>query len=115
MLSMLCTAKGTSMVTETIFLNRFKYVGELLRLGARIKVEDRVAVVEGVPKLSGAPVVAPDLRGGAALLIAGLCAEGETVVGGVEHIDRGYEKAEESFRQLGAAVCRLPGGVEKER
>lgn len=115
MLSMLCTAKGTSMVTETIFLNRFKYVGELLRLGARVKVEDRVAVVEGVPKLSGAPVVAPDLRGGAALLIAGLCAEGETVVGGVEHIDRGYEKAEESFRQLGAAVCRLPGGVENER
>ena len=115
MLSALCTAQGTSMLTETIFTARFKYVGELLRLGAHVKVEDRVAVVEGVSRLSGAPVMAPDLRGGAALLLAGLCAEGETVIDGVSHIDRGYEKAEESFRLLGAQVCRLPGGRGEEK
>ncbi len=99
-------ADGTSVFVENIFESRYKHVGELLRLGANIKVEGRVAVVEGVRRLSGAPVEAPDLRGGAALVVAGLAAEGRTEISGLKHIDRGYERLEESLASLGASILR---------
>ena len=101
-----CLGSGPSIFVETIFESRYKHVGELLRLGANIKVEGRVAVVEGVPRLSGAPVEAADLRGGAALVVAGLAARGLTEVTGLRHIDRGYENLERSLAQLGADICR---------
>jgi len=103
----LSVAEGTSIVTETIFDGRFMYVAELLRMGANITVTDRTAVIKGVSKLTGAPVEAPDIRAGVALLLAGLRAEGETVIGGVKYIDRGYEKPEERLRLLGADVVRV--------
>lgn len=102
-----CVAKGTSVFVENIFDNRFKHVGELRRLGASIKTEGRAAVVEGVPGLTGAPVTSTDLRGGAALIIAGAAAEGETVVGGLHHVDRGYQSIEEKMRSLGADIKRV--------
>ena len=98
---LLTGATGTSVITENIFEGRFKHVDELKRMGAHIKVEGRMAVVEGGEKLSGAPVKATDLRAGAALLIAGMIAEGETVLSGVEHVYRGYEKLEEKLAQMG--------------
>ena len=91
-MAMACVADGTSVFIENIFENRYKHAGELLRLGARIKVEGRVAVVEGIPVLSGAQVECTDLRGGAALVIAGLAAEGITTVTEIHHLDRGYER-----------------------
>ena len=108
MMAMAAVANGTSIFVENIFESRYKHVGELLRLGANIKVEGRVAVVEGGGRLSGAPVEAADLRGGAALVVAGLAAQGETLVSGVRHIDRGYECLEENLCLLGAQVKRLP-------
>ena len=93
---------------ENIFEERYKHVGELLRMGAHIRVDGRVAVVEGVRQLFGAPVEAADLRGGAALVVAGLAAQGQTVVTGVHHIDRGYERIEQALSALGAQVERLP-------
>ena len=102
-----CRAKGTSVFVENIFESRYKHVGELLRLGAHIKVEGRVAVVEGVKRLSGAPVEAPDLRGGAALIIAGLSADGITQVSGIKHVDRGYEEIEKSLVAVGAHIKRV--------
>lgn len=107
-MTMAAVAEGTSIFVENIFESRYKHVGELLRLGANIKVEGRVAVVEGVQRFSGAPVEAADLRGGAALVVAGLAAQGETLVSGVKHIDRGYESIEKSLRSLGARVIRIP-------
>ncbi len=113
--AMLSVADGTSVVVENIFECRYKYVSELVRLGAKINVEGRTAVIEGVEYLTGAPVLAPDLRGGFALVIAGLCARGETVVSGVEHIDRGYEKPEFILRKLGADIKRIKDdGTEKK-
>ncbi len=106
-MTMTCLAKGTSIFVENIFESRYKHVGELLRLGANIKVEGRVAIVEGVERLSGAPVEAADLRGGAALVVAGLAAGGITRVGGIHHIDRGYENIEDSFKTLGAEIKRI--------
>ena len=108
-MAMAALADGTSIFVENIFESRYKHVGELLRLGANIKVEGRVAVVEGVERLSGAPVEAADLRGGAALVVAGLAAQGETLVSGIHHIDRGYEDLEGRLCALGARVARLPG------
>jgi len=108
MTALLSTAEGTSMVTDTIWEARFKHVGELLRMGADIKVEGRTAIINGVERLSGAEVEATDLRAGAALLVAGLMAEGETVVKGIELVERGYEGIEQKFRQLGAQLERLP-------
>ena len=105
-LAMTCLAEGTSVFVENIFESRYKHTGELLRLGANIKVEGRVAVVEGVPRLSGAPVQAPDLRGGAALVVAGLAAEGVTELTGLHHLDRGYENLEASLRSAGARIWR---------
>ncbi len=99
-------AKGTSIIVENIFENRFKHVGELQRMGAKIKIEGRVALIDGVERLYGASVVSPDLRGGAALVVAGLSAEGTTTVKDVYHIDRGYEKIEQCFKLLGADIER---------
>lgn len=101
-------ARGTSIFVENIFEERYKHVGELLRMGAHIRVDGRVAVIEGVRQLFGAPVEAADLRGGAALVVAGLAAQGQTVVTGVHHIDRGYERIEKALCALGAQVERLP-------
>lgn len=101
-----CVANGTSVFVEGIFENRYRIVDELARLGARIRVDGRVAVVEGAP-LTGAPVTATDLRGGAALLVAGLAARGETVITGLEHLDRGYVDIPAVLRRLGAEAERI--------
>lgn len=106
MLSLLTTARGTSIVTETIFENRFKHVDELTRMGAKIKVEGRSAIVRGVLRLTGARVSAPDLRAGGALVLAALAAEGTTDICDIYHIDRGYEQLEQNLRQLGADIIR---------
>ena len=100
----LCLAKGTSIVTEGVWDNRYKYVDEIAKMGAKIKVEGRVAVIEGVDMLTGAPVTAPDLRAGAAMVIAGLCAEGTTEIEGVHYIERGYEAIIEKLRGVGADI-----------
>jgi UDP-N-acetylglucosamine 1-carboxyvinyltransferase len=100
-------AQGTSKVTETIFENRFMHVNELVRLGARIQIEGKVALVEGVSQLSGATVMATDLRASACLVIAGLVAKGETVVDRIYHLDRGYDRMEEKLRNLGADIERI--------
>lgn len=105
-MGLMCLAKGNTVFVETVFENRYKHVAELQRMGARITTEGRVAVVEGVRRLRGAPVRATDLRGGAALMIAGLAADGITEISDVYHIDRGYEEPERILSQLGASVCR---------
>ena len=100
-------ADGTSVIAETLFENRYMHVQELLRFGARIDIDGHTAVVRGVAKLSGATVMATDLRASASLVIAGLAAEGETVVERIYHLDRGYERMEHKLRQLGAKIERL--------
>ncbi len=102
-----CIAEGTSSIAETIFENRFMHVPELLRLGAKIEVDGRVAVVQGVEKLSGAAVMATDLRASAGLVIAGLVAEGVTTVDRIYHLDRGYDRMEAKLRALGADIERV--------
>ncbi len=104
----LALAKGVSTVTENIFENRFKYVGELNRMGAKIKVEGRTAIINGTEGLSGAQVSAPDLRAGAALSLAALAAEGTSIIGGVEFIERGYENFEGKLKKLGADIRKVP-------
>ncbi|MDN6884621.1 UDP-N-acetylglucosamine 1-carboxyvinyltransferase [Variovorax sp. CAN2819] len=104
-------ARGASMVTETIFENRFMHVNEMVRLGAHIHVEGKVAMVEGVQQLSGATVMATDLRASASLVIAGLVAEGETLVDRIYHLDRGYDRMEAKLRGLGADIERLTGAA----
>jgi UDP-N-acetylglucosamine 1-carboxyvinyltransferase len=106
MVTMLSVADGVGIVTENLFLGRFRYVDELRRMGADIRTEGHHAVVRGVARLSGAPVRAPDLRAGAALVLAGMVAEGETVVSGAQHIDRGYADLAGTLRSLGADVTR---------
>ncbi|MDY3919654.1 MAG: UDP-N-acetylglucosamine 1-carboxyvinyltransferase [Candidatus Limivivens sp.] len=108
----LALAAGTSIVTESIFENRFKYVDELARMGANIKVEGNTAIISGVERFTGARVSAPDLRAGAALVIAGLAAEGITIVDDIVYIQRGYECFEEKLRSLGAEIERV--STEKE-
>ncbi len=100
-------ARGASKVTETIFENRFMHVNELVRLGAHIQIDGKVAVLEGVPQLSGATVMATDLRASASLVIAGLVAEGETLVDRIYHLDRGYDKMEAKLRAIGADIERV--------
>ncbi|WP_062308168.1 UDP-N-acetylglucosamine 1-carboxyvinyltransferase [Alicyclobacillus sendaiensis] len=112
MVAALTVAQGTSTVTETVFENRFMHVAELQRMGANIHIEGRTAVIEGVPRLTGARVTATDLRAGAALVIAGLLAEGQTEVYGLHHIDRGYDDLVGKFRQLGARLERIEGDPE---
>ena len=102
-----CVAQGSGSVTETIFENRFMHVDELLRLGARIRIEGNVAVVEGVERLSGATVMATDLRASASLVIAGLVADGRTQVDRIYHLDRGYDRMEAKLRALGADIERV--------
>ncbi|HNX64175.1 MAG TPA: UDP-N-acetylglucosamine 1-carboxyvinyltransferase, partial [Oscillospiraceae bacterium] len=103
----LCKAKGTSMFVENIFENRYKHVDELVKMGADIKAEGKVAVVEGVDRLFGTTVNATDLRGGAALVIAGLAAEGITTISNISHIDRGYDEIEKALSSVGANVVRI--------
>lgn len=107
MMSLLALSKGTGIVTETIFENRFMHAGELCRMGAQIKVEGHCAVVEGKRSLSGAKVTASDLRAGAALVLAGLTAKGETEVFNIHHIDRGYENLDIKLKDLGADIQRI--------
>jgi len=100
-------SRGTSKVTETIFENRFMHVNEMVRLGAHIQIDGKVAVVEGVETLSGATVMATDLRASASLVIAGLVAEGDTVVDRIYHLDRGYDRMEAKLRAIGADIERI--------
>ena len=102
-------ADGTSRVVETIFENRFMHVQELNRMGAKIALEGNTAMITGVEHLSGAPVMATDLRASASLVIAAMMAEGETLVDRIYHIDRGYECIEEKLQLLGARIRRIPG------
>jgi len=116
---LLSVAGGTSMVTDTIWENRFKHVEELQRMGTNIKVQGRTAIIEGVDRLFGTSVHASDLRAGAALITAGLVAEGRTVISGVEHVDRGYENIAGKLAGLGAEVSRpdasgLPGSADRK-
>jgi UDP-N-acetylglucosamine 1-carboxyvinyltransferase len=104
-----CIAEGTAAIHETIFENRFMHVNELIRLGAKIEVDGHSAVVTGVPQLSGATVMATDLRASASLVIAGLVAEGETVVDRIYHLDRGYDRMESKLRGIGADIERIKG------
>ncbi len=113
--TMLSVADGVSIVTENLFAGRFKYVSELIRMGADIRTEGHHAVVRGVGRLSGAPVRASDIRAGAALVLAGLAADGETVVADAHHIDRGYEDLPATLRSLGADVVREISPARKER
>jgi UDP-N-acetylglucosamine 1-carboxyvinyltransferase len=105
--AMLTICDGTSIIIETIFENRFKHVNELMRMGADIIVDGRSVIIKGVKKLKGANVTAGDLRGGASLLIAGLAAEGRTVIEGVHHIERGYEDIEKNILLLGGNIHKL--------
>jgi UDP-N-acetylglucosamine 1-carboxyvinyltransferase len=102
-----CIAEGAGVINETIFENRFMHVNELLRLGADIRVDGHTAVVRGVEKLSGAPVMATDLRASASLILAGLVADGETSIDRIYHLDRGYENIEAKLSALGARICRV--------
>lgn len=113
MTAVLATSEGTSIVTETIYENRFKYVDELSRMGASIKVEGNTAIIVGVESITGAIVSAPDLRAGAALVIAGLVAEGFTIVEQVEYIERGYENFERKMQELGASMAKID--IEDEK
>lgn len=106
-MSAMCMAAGTAMFTETIFENRYKHAGELMRMGADIKIDGRVAVVHGRGGLLGAPVTAEDLRGGAALTVAALAARGKSEISGISHIDRGYESIETELSKLGGDIIRI--------
>jgi UDP-N-acetylglucosamine 1-carboxyvinyltransferase len=109
MMALMCTAEGTSVLEERIFENRFMHAPELSRMGARIEVHGGTAKVTGVPRLKGAPVMATDLRASVSLILAGLAAEGETVVSRVYHLDRGYERVEEKLGACGASIERVTG------
>jgi UDP-N-acetylglucosamine 1-carboxyvinyltransferase len=108
-MALMSVADGASMVTETIFENRFMHVPELNRMGARINVHGASAIVRGVPRLSGAPVMATDLRASLSLILAGLAAHGDTIVNRVYHLDRGYEAVEQKLAACGAEIERLSG------
>lgn len=105
--TLLALSEGTSIVTENLFENRFKYVDELIRMGASIKVESNTAIIDGVSELTGATVNAPDLRAGAALVIAGLVAKGFTIIENIEYVERGYEDFERKLRNLGAQIEKI--------
>ncbi|MCX8509348.1 MAG: UDP-N-acetylglucosamine 1-carboxyvinyltransferase, partial [Rhodobacteraceae bacterium] len=109
MMALLCTAHGTSVLEETIFENRFMHAPELMRMGAKIDVHGGHATVTGVERLKGAPVMATDLRASVSLILAGLAAEGETLVRRVYHLDRGYERVEEKLSAVGARIERIKG------
>jgi UDP-N-acetylglucosamine 1-carboxyvinyltransferase len=106
-MALLCLADGISVITERIFPDRFLHVGELNRMGGRVRKDGATAIVQGVAGLHGAPVMASDLRASAALVLAGLVAKGTTRIDRVYHIDRGYEKIEEKLRAVGAEIERV--------
>ncbi|MFQ5959392.1 MAG: UDP-N-acetylglucosamine 1-carboxyvinyltransferase, partial [Alphaproteobacteria bacterium] len=108
-MALMATARGAAMVTETIFENRFMHVPELSRMGADIDVHGASAMIRGVERLIGAPVMATDLRASVSLVLAGLAAEGETVVSRIYHLDRGYERLEEKLAACGADIERIEG------
>ena len=108
-MTLMTLAEGVSRIEETIFENRFMHVPELTRMGANIEIDGPVATVTGVGRLRGAPVMASDLRASASLVLAGLAAEGETVVNRVYHLDRGYERVEEKLSACGADIERVSG------
>jgi UDP-N-acetylglucosamine 1-carboxyvinyltransferase len=107
MTTFLALSEGTSVVTDGVWDNRFRYVDQLSKMGASIQVEGKAAIVTGVPKLQGAPIRADDLRAGAAMLIAGMCAEGRTVIEEIYHIERGYEKVVEKLRGVGVDIEKV--------
>jgi UDP-N-acetylglucosamine 1-carboxyvinyltransferase len=109
MMALMCTAQGASVLEERIFENRFMHAPELMRMGAQIDVQGGTATVTGVETLKGAPVMATDLRASVSLILAGLAAEGETIVNRVYHLDRGYESVEEKLRGVGARIERITG------
>ena len=111
---LLSVSEGRSIITESIWESRFKHVDELKRMGANIKVEGKISVIDGIEKLSGAEVVATDLRAGAAMVIAGLIADGFTTVDNIRHIDRGYEHIENKFNELGANIKRVQGDEKRK-
>jgi UDP-N-acetylglucosamine 1-carboxyvinyltransferase len=113
-MALLTLSEGDSVITETVFENRLGHVPELNRMGADIRVKGNNAIIRGVPLLSGAPVVATDLRASAALVLAGLAAEGKTTIQGLHHLDRGYDNLEEKLRQLGAKLQRVKDESEAE-
>lgn len=108
-MALMAVSEGLSVITETVFENRFMHVGEMIRMGADIAIQGKSAVVRGVPKLHGAPVMATDLRASASLILAGLAAEGTTVLSRVYHIDRGYQSIEKKLSALGADIRRVAG------
>jgi len=108
-MAMNCIADGVGVINETIFENRFMHVQELLRLGADIRVEGHTAIVRGTARLGGAQVMATDLRASASLILAGLVADGDTVIDRIYHLDRGYENIEEKLSGLGAKIRRVNG------
>ena len=108
-MALMAVAGGLSVITETVFENRFMHVSEMMRMGADIVIQGKSAIVRGVPKLHGAPVMATDLRASASLILAGLAAEGTTVLSRVYHIDRGYQQIEKKLSALGADIRRIPG------
>ena len=109
MMALMCVAEGAAMVTETIFENRFMHVPELTRMGADITVHGSSALIRGVKRMTGAPVMATDLRASVSLVLAGLAAEGETVLNRVYHLDRGYERLEAKLAACGADIERVSG------
>ena len=113
-MALLTLSEGNSVISETVFENRLRHVAELNRMGADITVKGNIAIIRGVPMLSGAPVVATDLRASAALVLAGLAAEGVTTIQGLQHLDRGYENLEGKLQGLGAKLCRVESESESE-
>ncbi len=110
-MTLMTQAEGRAAVTETVFENRFMHTSELQRMGARIHIDGRTATVEGAARLTGAPVLASDLRASASLVLAGLVAEGETMIHRVYHIDRGYERIEAKLQSVGADIERIRDSV----
>ncbi|MEM6520212.1 MAG: UDP-N-acetylglucosamine 1-carboxyvinyltransferase, partial [Cyanobacteria bacterium P01_C01_bin.70] len=108
-MALMTLSNGSSLITETVFENRLRHAAEFNRMGANIRVTGNCAVIQGVPRLSGAPVMATDLRASAALVLAGLGADGKTVMSGLHHLDRGYEQLEQKLAMLGAHITRLEG------
>lgn len=103
----MCFASGTGIVVENLFESRFRYVGQLIKTGADVTVKDRVAIIRGKAGLHGSVMKAEDLRGGTALIVAALGAEGESVITGIRHVDRGYYRIEDIFLSLGADIARI--------
>jgi UDP-N-acetylglucosamine 1-carboxyvinyltransferase len=107
-MAFMAVGQGTSVITETVFESRFTHVAELKRMGAKIRIRGNTATIQGVPSMSGAPVMASDLRASASLILAGLVAEGQTEVHRIYHLDRGYERLQEKLTALGADIRRVP-------